>query len=99
TGPRFCRSFGPIFRNGCKIPRDWNPRMARPKRTLLTPALTLSELRRELESASDAKRAKNLAWFFKTGKGEYGEGDQFCGITVPALRKIASRCPHLKLSA
>jgi 3-methyladenine DNA glycosylase AlkD len=72
--------------------------MARPKRTLLTPALTLSELRRELESASDAKRAKNLAWFFKTGKGEYGEGDQFCGITVPALRKIASRCPHLKLS-
>lgn len=59
---------------------------------------TFADLRRELESASDAKRAKNLAWFFKTGKGEYGEGDKFCGITVPALRKIASRYQHLKLS-
>lgn len=60
--------------------------------------LTLSDLRRELESVSDTKLAKNLAWFFKTGKGEYGEGDRFCGITVPALRKIASHYRHLRLS-
>ena len=71
--------------------------MAQSKRTFRT-SLTLSDLRRELESVSDAKRAKNLVWFFKTGKGEYGEGDRFCGITVPALRKIASRYPHLMLS-
>jgi 3-methyladenine DNA glycosylase AlkD len=72
--------------------------MAQPKQPpLSTPALSLSDLRRELELASDAKRAKNLAWFFKTGKGEYGEGDKFCGITVPALRKIANRYRHLKV--
>ena len=72
--------------------------MAQPKRTSSTPLPTLSNLRRELESASDEKRAKNLVWFFKTGKGEYGEGDQFCGITVPVLRKIASRYRDLRLA-
>src|SRR5579884_1403717 len=60
--------------------------------------LTLSSLNEELGRASDPKRAKNLAWFFKTGKGQYGEGDRFCGITVPTLRKIASRYVDLKLS-
>jgi len=52
-----------------------------------------SSRRRELElalkAAGDPERAKNLAWFFKTGKGEYGEGDQFLGIRVPVQRKIA----------
>src|SRR5690349_5920649 len=56
---------------------------------------TLADLNRELGQASDTKRARNLAWFFKTGKGEYGEGDKFCGITVPTLRKIASRYRHV----
>ena len=59
---------------------------------------SLADLNIELRKASDAERAKSLAWFFKTGKGEYGEGDRFCGITVPALRKIASRYRDLKLS-
>ncbi|HEU5234573.1 MAG TPA: DNA alkylation repair protein [Terriglobales bacterium] len=72
--------------------------MAQPKRISSRTALTLADIKNELGRASDAKRAKNLAWFFKTGKGEYGEGDQFCGITVPALRKIASRYRDLKLS-
>lgn len=72
--------------------------MAPRKRIPSRSVLTLSDLNNELGKASDGKRAKNLAWFFKTGKGEYGEGDKFCGITVPALRKIASGYPHLKLS-
>lgn len=72
--------------------------MALPKQIPSRSGLSLSDLNDELGKASDAKRAKNLAWFFKTGKGEYGEGDRFCGITVPALRKIASRYRDLKLS-
>ncbi len=49
----------------------------------------LQGLIRELKSAADPKRAESSAWFFKTGKGQYGEGDQFIGVTVPVLRKIA----------
>ena len=72
--------------------------MAQPKRIPSRSVPSVSDLNNELGKASDAKRAKNLAWFFKTGKGEYGEGDRFCGIAVPALRKIASRYRDLKLS-
>ena len=60
--------------------------------------LTLSDLQRELVRASDPQSARDLAVFFKTGKGEYGEGDEFCGITVPELRKIAKRYLHLPLA-
>src|SRR5690348_4712276 len=59
---------------------------------------TLRDLKRELTRASDADRALNLRWFFKTAKGEYGEGDRFCGITVPVQRKIARRYTHLRRS-
>jgi len=45
----------------------------------------------ELSAAADPKRAESSAWFFKTGKGQYGEGDQFLGINVPTQRKIALR--------
>lgn len=57
----------------------------------------LSDLRRELVRASKPHSAGDIALFFKTGKGEYGEGDEFCGITVPELRKIAKRYLHLRL--
>jgi len=55
------------------------------------------DLLRDLEAAADQRKAANLAWFFKTGKGEYGEGDIFLGITVPKSRKIALRYTHLPL--
>jgi len=56
----------------------------------------LSLLLGELASAADPVRAKSSAWFFKTGKGQYGEGDQFLGIKVPLQRKIA--LPYRDLS-
>ena len=45
----------------------------------------------ELAAVADPARAESSAWFFKTGKGQYGEGDQFLGINVPTQRKIARR--------
>ncbi len=58
----------------------------------------LSDLKLDLNNAADPERARGLAWFFKTGPGQYGEGDQFLGITVPVQRKIASRYRHLPFS-
>ena len=57
--------------------------------------MRLSDLKKELAAAADPERARNMAWFFKTGKGEYGEGDIFIGVTVPAQRKIAVRYKKL----
>lgn len=60
--------------------------------------MRLSDLRKELAAAADPDRARNLAWFFKTGKGQYGYGDRFIGLTVPTTRRIAHRYVHLPLS-
>lgn len=53
------------------------------------PALSAAAVRGELAAAASPAKARVMAGFFKTGKGEYGEGDQFWGVTVPAQRKIA----------
>lgn len=45
----------------------------------------------ELRNKSSKKRAKVNMWFFKTGPGEYGEGDEFIGVAVPDIRKIARK--------
>jgi 3-methyladenine DNA glycosylase AlkD len=59
---------------------------------------TRRNLERELRAAGDATRAKFVAIYFKTGKGEYGEGDVFLGIPVPAMRKIALKHRALPLA-
>lgn len=49
------------------------------------------EIQRELELYIDPVKREYLPRFFKTGKGQYGEGDQFLGIVVPNTRLVAKR--------
>lgn len=54
---------------------------------------TTSRWRAELMAVAIPEKIEILSSFFKTGKGEYGEGDKFAGITVPSNRRI-SRSYH-----
>lgn len=58
----------------------------------------LAALRADLKKLANPAKAKILARFFKTGPGEYGEGDIFLGITVPDSRKLVRQYWHLPLS-
>ena len=51
----------------------------------------LKELKKELNALKSPKRAKASLWFFKTGPGQYGEGDIFIGLTVPQMRTLAKK--------
>jgi 3-methyladenine DNA glycosylase AlkD len=58
---------------------------------------TASIVSAELRALANKEIAESRTWFFKTGKGEYGYGDIFLGIEVPAIREVAKRHQELTL--
>jgi 3-methyladenine DNA glycosylase AlkD len=59
---------------------------------------SLHDLKNDLQKASDPQKKELARRFFKSGVGQYGEGDKFLGITVPAQRLIAGKYLDLSLS-
>jgi 3-methyladenine DNA glycosylase AlkD len=64
---------------------------------LLVGNMRSADVRRELQSLADPDKAVILQRFFKTGPGQYGEGDVFIGVTVPQSRQVAKKFIKLPL--
>ena len=52
----------------------------------------------ELQALSNDEKREIFPRFFKAGKGEYGEGDRFLGVTVPNIRAIAKQYKNISLN-
>jgi 3-methyladenine DNA glycosylase AlkD len=63
----------------------------------MKPAMKAEDIRKRLLDLEDKEKAKTLQRFFKTGPGEYGEGDIFLGVMVPQLRKLSKEYGELDL--
>ena len=55
--------------------------------------MTAKEIIRYMESLQDDEQRQILMRFFKTGPGEYGEGDEFLGLKVPQTREVVRAVP------
>lgn len=56
---------------------------------------TAADAKQALEELENQYQAHNLGWFFKTGPGEYGEGDKFLGLKVPQTRAVSKDFQNL----
>ena len=61
----------------------------RPSCVTGTASMTAEFVLSELQSVGSPEKAAHLSRFFKTGPGQYGEGDRFLGVVVPQTRSIA----------
>ena len=59
--------------------------------------MSASAIHREMKALGNPSRAAGAQRFFKTAPGEYGAGDRFLGIRVPALRKLAAKYRTMSL--
>ncbi len=59
------------------------------------PGKALADVRRQLAELGSTARAEHSTRFFKTGPGEYGEGDRFLGLKVPDVRRVSRHCGDL----
>ena len=59
---------------------------------------TAHHIQQQLESLIDPVKREYLPKFFKTGKGQYGEGDQFLGVVVPNTRMVAKQYKNCDFS-
>jgi 3-methyladenine DNA glycosylase AlkD len=62
------------------------------------PSVRLTDIQEHVRQLGNDEIARHSQRFFKTGKGEYGEGDRFLGIRVPVLRKLAREYKDLTLT-
>ncbi len=61
--------------------------------------MSYNKVKLELNKLANPKQAEILQRFFKTGPGEYGEGDVFLGINVPDQRKVAKKYVGISLDS
>jgi len=60
--------------------------------------ITAKEIINYMESMHNEEQRQVLMRFFKTGPGEYGEGDEFLGLKVPQTREVVKAAKDTPLS-
>ena len=58
----------------------------------------IKNIKEEFKKLSNQEHTVHLQKYFKTGKGEYGEGDRFLGLRVPDVRKVAKKYSTISIS-